>query len=167
MTSAVNKYIKRRFHYFRAVPGQFYFFEARRTQFSDTLRAIAFALCSFCGTNAAILTEVYFKIFFDGRTFDPFSPLPLFRLLLARKIGMSLLFPRFLPVRFSAMSGKNKIRTYESFSLITPLFALPTPQFNGYFNFFSSLHRADQPKPARLRKEENAKRKPLRPLKTH
>ena len=111
-----NYYTKRRFHYFRAVPGQFYFFEARRTQFSDTLRAIAFALCSFCGTNAAVLRDDELKIFFGGRTSSPFSPPRLSRPLLARKIGMSLLFPRFLLVRFSATSDKNKIYTCANFS---------------------------------------------------
>ena len=44
-----------------------------------------------------------------------------------------------------------------------PLFAAPTPHFNGYFNFFSSLHRTDQPKPARLHQEEKPKAETFTP----
>ena len=117
-----------------------------------------------CGTNAAFLRLDELKIFFDGRTFAPFSPRRLFRLLLARKIGKSLLFPRFLHVRFPATSDKNKIYTCASFSFYcTSLFAAPTPHFNGYFNFFSSLHRTDQPKPARLHQEEKPKAETFTP----
>lgn len=44
-----------------------------------------------------------------------------------------------------------------------PLFAAPTPQFNGYFNFFSSLRRAGLPQPARLHQEEKPKAETFTP----
>ena len=44
-----------------------------------------------------------------------------------------------------------------------PLFAAPTPHFNGYFNFFSSLRRAGLPQPARLHQEEKPKAETFTP----
>ena len=73
-------------------------------------------------------------------------------------------FLDFSPFVFPPRRVKIKYILVRTSHFIAPLsFAAPTPHYNGYFNFFSSLHRTDQPKPARLHQEEKPKAETFTP----